>query len=193
MKRRIEKDWVDAYFEHGVDIDNRRVWIVGEITEDSILTAVKGLYLMDTIDPKEPCEMFISSIGGDVTETHALYDIINTISCPVWSFAFGKCMSAAPLLLAAGEKGHRWVAPHAEFMLHDYSIELDGKGLDIKAHLQQTERVNEENLRLLTKHSTKSYRFWKALCQRKTDVYFTAEQAIQWGLADSVWNERDNN
>lgn len=190
MKKKIEKDWVDAYFEHGIDIDNRRVWFVGDIDQETVITAIKGLYLMDTISD-EPCEMFISSYGGDITEAHSLYDILGTVRCPVHTFAFGKCMSAAPLLLAAGEKGQRWVAPHAEFMAHDFSTNLDGKGADLRSDLEWTEKINEKRLRLLAKNSSKPYTFWKRLSTKKTDFYFSADDAVEWGLADHIWNERE--
>lgn len=183
------KDWVDAYLDHGIDIQNRRVWLVGDVEEDSILNAIKGLYLMDTISD-EPCELFISTYGGDMTEAHALYDIIHTLGCAVHTFAFGKCMSAGPLLFACGDKGHRWVAPHAEFMMHDYTSTISGLAATLKIELDYAEKINKERLRLLAHHSNKTYQFWRGLCNRKTDVYFSADDAIDWGIADQVWVER---
>jgi ATP-dependent Clp protease protease subunit len=185
----FDKDWVDAYFEHGVDIQNRRVWFVGDIEEDSVMAAIKGLYLMDSMGT-DPLEIFISSYGGDLTEAHALYDVMGTLKCAVHTFAFGKCMSAAPLILAAGEPGHRWVAPHAEFMAHDWAASFEGKAGDIKADYDWGIKVNEIRLKLLTKHSSKTIAHWRKLCNLKTDYFFTADQAIEWGLADQVWNER---
>lgn len=183
------KDWVDAYLAHGLDIHNRRVWLVGDIEEDSVLSAIKGLYLMDTISD-DPCELFINTYGGDMTEAHALYDIIHTLNCDVHTFAFGKCMSAGPLLFACGKKGHRWVAPHAEFMMHDYSATISGLSAEMKVEFDYTETINKERLRLLAKHSNKTFRFWRGICDRKLDVFFTAEDAIEWGLADHIWLQK---
>ena len=70
----FDKDWVDAYFENGVDVANRRVFLDSEITDVSIGSAVRGLYLMETESDEQPVEMFISSYGGDLQETLALYD-----------------------------------------------------------------------------------------------------------------------
>lgn len=100
----MKQEWVEAYFEHGVDVANRRVFIE-EINEETIVAAVKGLYLMETMDENAPCEMFISSYGGSIYDALALYDIMNTLKCPIHTFAYGKCMSSAVLLLAAGEPG----------------------------------------------------------------------------------------
>lgn len=186
----FQKDWVDAYFDHGIDIANRRVFITGDIDEESIGAAIKGLYLMETNNREERIEMFISSFGGDLYEAMALYDIINTISCPIHTFAYGKCMSAAPLLLAAGEPGHRWVAPHVAFMAHDVSYGVDGKLSHIKGDLVHVADLNETRLRLMATLSNKDYKFWSNRSNRTSDFYFTADEAIEWGLADHIWVEK---
>lgn len=188
-QRKRDFDVLQALFEYGVDVDNRRVWLVGEITEASGYNAIKGLYLLDTIADK-PVELFINSPGGDVVEALAVYDIVQTLRCPVWTFAFGKCESAAPLLLAMGEPGHRWVADNVELMVHNYSSEMDGKGSDLRAFVQQSEAVFDRYLELLAKHAKKNLPFWRGLVRKTHDAYFDSEQAIEWGLADSVWRER---
>ena len=187
---KFEKDWVDAYFEHGIDIANRRVFLTGDISEDSIGAAIKGLYLMETNDSESPVEVFINSFGGEVYEALALYDIINTVSCPVYTFGFGKCMSAAPLLLAAGEPGHRWVAPHAMFMAHDISTETGGKLSFIEGEVSHVRVLNELRLRLMAKLSNRDYKFWSTRSRKAVDFYFTADEAIEWGLADHIWVEK---
>jgi len=186
---RISKDWVDAYFEHGVDIANRRVFI-GEIDSGSVDKVIKGLYLMDSNSETKPCEMFISSEGGTLYDTLALFDIMQTLKCPVHTFAYGLCMSAAPLLLAAGSKGHRWVAEHTSFMHHDWSSELEGTGSQLKATIAHSEAIGKVWTQLLTKHSTKDFRFWEARAKKGADFYFSADDAINWGLADSIWSEK---
>jgi ATP-dependent Clp endopeptidase proteolytic subunit ClpP len=150
---KLDKDWVDAYFDHGVDVTNRRVFLDQDIEASTVSPVVKGLYLMETIDPETPIEMFVSSYGGCVYEALAVYDIMNTIKCPIHMFGYGKIMSAAVLLIAAGEPGHRWVAPHASFMHHDWAA-------------------------------------WNHRAKKPADFYFTAEEALEWGVADSMWVEK---
>lgn len=186
---RFTDGWVPAYFEHGIDIVNRRVFI-RDIEEETIDAAIKGLYLMETEDKEKPCELFISSFGGSVYEALALYDIINTLRCPVHTFAYGKCMSAAPLLLAAGEPGHRWVAPNVSFMHHQWSDELCGKGDAIKADLKHNEKLEATWLSLITKHSSKTLNFWKTRAKLAADFYFGSDEAIEWGIADQMWVEK---
>ena len=186
---RFDKDWVSAYFEHGVDVFNRRIFL-GEIDEGTVDAAVKGLYLMETNSKTTPCEIFISSEGGSLYEALALYDIINTLRCPIYTFAYGKCQSAAPLLLAAGEPGQRWVAPNVAFMHHDWSAEVDGKGSQVAAWARHHETVGQTWTRLLSEHSSKDFRFWNSRAKRAADFFFGAEDAIEWGIADQMWVEK---
>jgi ATP-dependent Clp protease protease subunit len=185
---RIDKDWVDAYFNHGIDVANRRVFL-GDIDHESVDAAIKGMYLMETAD-KYPIELFISSYGGTIYDALALYDIMQTIKCPIHTFAYGKCMSAAPLLLAAGEHGHRWVAAHASFMHHDWADEIEGRGEFIKAGVKHSEKLGRQWTELLAEISNKTFKWWDDRSKRSGDFYFTADEAIEWGLADSIWSER---
>jgi ATP-dependent Clp protease protease subunit len=185
-----QSEWASTYFERGIDTKLRRIFL-GEIDETSAMNVVKGLYFLNTIDPDGPIELFIKSPGGDVYQCFAIYDVVGTIAAPVHTFAFGMCMSAAPLLLARGEPGQRWVAEHTAFMTHAYSEDLSGKAPDLKAGLRQGLGMDARWNELLAEHSTKAVRFWKSKASKTSDFYFSAEQAIEWGVADSIWSEQD--
>jgi ATP-dependent Clp protease protease subunit len=187
----FDKDWVDAYFDHGIDVKNRRVFLDADIECESIGAAVRGLYLMETVSNEEPVEIFISSYGGNVHEALAMYDIMNTIKCPIHTFAYGKCMSAAPLILAAGEPGHRWVAPHVAFMHHDWSAGVEGTASQVQAEVKHYEEIGKAWTELLAKHSSQNFKWWHTRAKKAADFYFTAEEAIEWGIADQMWMERE--
>jgi len=187
---RIDKEWVDAYFDYGVDVANRRVFL-GDIDHESVDAAIKGMYLMETQDPNAPIELFISSYGGEIYDALALYDIMQTIKCPIHTFAYGKCMSAAPLLLAAGEPGQRWVAAHTFFMHHDGADAIEGKTTSMKAGMKHLEELDKAWTILFAKLSNKTFKWWDDRSKRSGDFYFSADEAIEWGLADSIWSEKD--
>ncbi len=190
MSTGIDKDWVSAYFEYGVDVNNRRVFLDDDIEDCSVSPLVKGLYLMESIDPKKPIELFISSFGGSVYEALALYDIINTLRCPVHTFGYGKIMSSAVLLLAAGTEGNRWITRHTSLLTHAWSAEIDGKSFDIRNTYQHYQKIEADWTDLLVKHTTKTKHFWDKLAAKNHDAYFTAEQAIEWGVVDAIWEEK---
>lgn len=186
---KLNADWVGAYFDHGVDVENRRAFL-SEITEESAAKIVRGLYLMETLDAETAIELFICSPGGEVEQALGLYDIMKTLKVPVHTFAYGRCMSAAPLLLAAGEPGNRWVSANTMFMIHPASDELEGKVGDLKSQLKYLEQLDKVWIDLFTKHTNKDRTFWARHVAKGTDWYFTAGNAIEYGLADEIWEER---
>lgn len=185
----FNSEWVNAYFEKGIDVVNRRVFL-GDIDHETIDYAIKGMYLMETNDAKKPIELFISSFGGSIYDSLALYDIMGTIGCPIYTFAYGKCMSAAPLLLAAGEPGHRWVAQHTFFMHHDGASEMEGKTTALKVEMAHLEAVDKAWTTIVSGISNKTFKWWDDRAKRSGDFFFSAEEAIEWGLADAIWSER---
>jgi len=176
--------------DKGIDLANRRIFLMGDIDDDSVGNAIKALYLMET-ESDDECELFINSGGGSITATLALYDVINTVKCPIKTFAVGQCMSAAPLLLAAGEKGERWVGENCMFMTHQGSDDLTGKFSDLQSAVKFNLQLDKIWLELIAKNSNKNYLFWARKSLKGADFYFGAQQAIEWGIADEIWREKD--
>ena len=198
---RISKDWVEAYFLYGVDIKNRKVFLFDGVDEDTIGYVIKGLYLMEAENTQEqitngavkPIELFIGSFGGSEYEMWALYDVIRTLQSPIYTVAIGKCMSAAPLLVACGEPGHRCATPNTWFMVHQTWGEWGEKDKDVlKTELKHCDTMEQRWHDLMALHSNKPAAFWKKKCTKeKGDTYFDAYMAQEYGLIDYVWDEKD--
>lgn len=187
----ITKDWVDAYFDHGIDKDNRRIFLHGEIEEDRISLVIKSIYYLDSQNQQKPIELFISSNGGCLYEMLALYDVLNTTTCPIHTVAVGKCMSAAPLLVAAGTRGNRYSMPNTQWMIHDFSLSIPpDKLLSIKSDIKSTDEIKSRWASLMETHTKVSAKKWIVMCNRSADTYFNAEEALEWGVVDHLWSEK---
>jgi ATP-dependent Clp protease protease subunit len=140
----------------------------------------------------KPIELYVSSIGGELDEAFALHDVTRTVRSPIHTCALGKCMSAAPMLVACGQKGERYATEHTTFMLHDAQL---GAGVDCAAnvatHAKITEQMMDRYAVLLARYSSKDKRHWKRIFSGKVDRFFDAEQALDWGLIDAIWSEKD--
>jgi ATP-dependent Clp protease protease subunit len=188
---KISKEWVDAYFAYGVDVSNRRVFLFDGVDEDTIGYVIKGLYLMEAENDK-PIELFIGSFGGSEYEMWALYDVIGTLNSPVHTTAIGKCMSAAPLLVACGEPGHRTATPNTWFMVHQSWTDFDGERVDaIKKELAHYDDLGKNWYAMMERHTNKPASFWKRECERIGDKFFDAWKAKELGLIDMVWDQKD--
>lgn len=187
LKARLE-----AALEHGIDIKGRRIFLHGGVDEDTISTAIRGMYLLSD-ESEEPIELFVSSYGGSLDESFALHDVTRTIKVPVGTCALGKCQSAAPLLVACGHKGERWATANTSFMLHDAQLEF-GEGdypSNIMASAAVTVEMMDTYARLMAKYTKKDKRFWKRIFAGKVDRFFTADEALEWGVIDQIWSEKD--
>ena len=192
MKARITKEWIDAYFDYGVDRQNRRIFMFDGVDEDSIGMVIKGLYYMDAESTEKSIELFIGSFGGSEYEMYALYDVIGTLQSPIHTTAIGKCMSAAPLLVARGEPGHRYATPNTWFMVHQSWDDFGLKRVDeIKKDIRHYEAMGAKWYDLMAKHTNQTSAFWKRHCEQVGDKYFDAYQAQEWGLIDHIWDEKD--
>jgi ATP-dependent Clp endopeptidase proteolytic subunit ClpP len=199
MKGKISKDWIDAYFEYGVDVNNRKVFLFTGVDEVSIGYVIKGLYLMEAeittaqrnAGDIPPIELFIGSFGGDEYEMWALYDVMRTLESPVRTIAIGKCMSAAPLLVACGQQGHRYATPNTWFMVHQGWGEYGEQRYDeLKKNMKHQDAMDKRWYELMEAHTNKPASFWKRHCDQPGDKYFSAYQAQEWGLIDHVWDEK---
>ena len=185
-------DELDAALDYGVDIKGRRIFLHGDVEEKTIGMAIRGMYLLADLDIKSPIELFITSYGGEVDESFALHDVTRTIKVPVHTVALGKCQSAAPLLVACGQKGERYASENCEFMVHDASMEIESEfsPAQLETYVTAVKARVERMDRLLAKYTKRDYRFWKRMSSSKLDRYFTADQALEWGLIDTIWSEK---
>jgi len=192
MRARITKDWIEAYFNYGIDRTNRRIFMFDGVDEDSIGMVIKGLYYMDAESTDKPIELFIGSFGGSEYEMYALYDVIGTLSSPIHTTAIGKCMSAAPLLVARGEPGFRYATPNTWFMVHQSWDDFGERRVDeIKKDIRHYEEMGKKWYELMASHTNQTAAFWKKHCEQVGDKYFDAYQAQEWGLIDHIWDEKD--
>ena len=185
-------DELTAALELGVDVKGRRIFLHGDVGEDSIGVAIRAMYLLSDMNEKEPIELFVTSYGGELDEAFALHDVTRTIKVPVHTVALGKCMSAAPLLVACGQKGKRWASEHTQFMLHDCSLEVgEGSPVAIAAHVDAARAQMVRYAELLAKYTGKAKGHWTRMFQQRSDKFFSAEEALDWGLIDQIWSEKD--
>ena len=187
----VLRDSVAAALEHGVDIVGRRVFMHGDVDEQAIGLAVRGLYLLSDMNPARPIELYVSSYGGALDEAFALHDVTRTIRAPVHTVALGKCMSAAPLLVACGQTGERYTTDNTTFMLHDAHVEAEGSPAQVELDGKLARETMDRYCTLLGRYTDKPKRFWASLIRSRTDRYFTAQDALEWGLVDGIWSEKD--
>lgn len=93
-------------------------------------------------------------------------------------------MSAGAVLLSCGDK--RFVSQHSRVMIHEVSAGAFGTASEIQNQTDEIHRMNVTLLSLLSKNTGKSVKHLRALLKKTPDLYFTAKNAVAFGLADYI-------
>ena len=175
----------ERYFDLFSKLINDRVIIITEQVDDHMMgVIVAQLLYLEAEDSSEPIHMYISSPGGSVMAGLAILDAMQLINAPVYTYAMGMVASMAAVLFTCGEKGHRYMLPNAEIMIHQPLGGTSGQASDIEIQAKHIMNLKKRLYKILSKASGKHIKTIEKESDR--DNYFEAEQAIAFGLADKV-------
>lgn len=189
MIKRIDDSVIDAEDIIGLGLlKNHTHVLTGDIDDEKIDKAIRWLIYenMDTSGSEKVLTLYINSCGGSLTDAFALIDIMQNSNFVVRTIGIGNIMSAAFLIFAAGDKGERYIAKNTSIMCHQFSDSIDEKYHDIKAALKETEYCNKRMVDILTAATGLVPSKVKAKLLPASDVYMTAEELIQFGVADHI-------
>lgn len=166
----------------------RIIFLNGQI-EDNMASLISAqLLFLEAEAPTKPIYLYINSPGGVVTAALAMYDTMQFIKAPVGTLCMGMAASAATLILAAGEPGHRACLPNVSLMLHQPSGGYQGMVTDIMIHAEESLRLKRRTNEIYAKHCGRTYEEVETALER--DRYMTPEEAKTWGLVDHVYSDR---
>lgn len=167
-------------------LENSVHFLVGEIDEENVNECIKWL-VYENLDSKDKTlTLYINSTGGDLYSAFALIDIIKSSQHTVRTVAIGSAMSAAFLIFASGATGERYVGKNTSLMCHQFSDSTEGKYHDIKATMKDNELSNQKMVDILKEATNLAPSVIKKKLLPASDVYLTAEEAIELGIADNI-------
>lgn len=164
---------------------NRRVFINGEINEETANDFLSQmLYLQQ--ESNEPITIYINSPGGSVNAGLVIYDCIQSSEIEINIICAGMAASMAAIILAGGQKGHRFILPHSKVMIHEPLISqgVGGSATSIKNISDSIIETRELVNNILAKHTGKTLK--EINKATSFDNYMNAKEAIEFGLCDEV-------
>ena len=170
-------------------LQERIVFVTGEINTDIANCIVAQLLFLESQDPDKDVYMYINSPGGSVMDGMAIYDTMQYIKCDVATICVGLAASMGAFLLAGGTKGKRFALPHSQIMIHQVLGGYSGQATDIQIHAKNIQRIKEMMNGLLADFTGKSVDQITADTER--DNYMTADEAVEYGLIDRVYDKRE--
>ncbi len=169
-------------------LKDRIIFLGEEVTDVSASLVVSQLLFLESEDPNKDISLYINSPGGSVTAGMAIYDTMQYIKCDVSTICMGMAASMGAFLLAGGAKGKRMALPNAEIMIHQPSGGAQGQATDIKIvadHILKTKKKLNE---ILAANTGQPLEVIAADTER--DNYMSAEEAVAYGLIDSIVTKR---
>jgi len=122
------------------------------------------------------------------------------IKCDVQTIVMGQACSMGSFLAQAGAPGKRWVLPEARTMIHRVSSGTPGtRGSvhvqelqfeDAKRTFEESQRINKRLTELYVKHNTAGKTYDELFSDMKFDTFLSAQEAVDYGLADKVVEKR---
>ena len=170
-------------------LEDRIVFISGEINDATANLAIAQLIYLEGKDPDKDIMMYINSPGGSVTAGLAIYDTMNYIKCDVQTLCVGLAASMGAILLSSGAKGKRYALPNSEIMIHQPLGGMKGQASDIKIHADHILKIRDKLNRLLSEQTKKPLETIEADTER--DNFMSADEACEYGLIDKVISKKE--
>jgi len=177
-----------AYDIYSRLLKERVVFLVGEVNDHTANLIVAQMLFLESENPDKDIHFYINSPGGSVTAGMAIYDTMQFIKPNVSTLCIGQAASMGAFLLAAGEKGKRFVLPNSRVMIHQPLGGFRGQASDIEIHAKEILYLKKRLNQLLAQHSGQS----EETIERDTDRdnFLSAPDAVAYGLVDQVLEKR---
>ncbi len=179
-------------------LKERIVFLTGPVEDHMANLVVAQLLYLDSESKEKPISMYIDSPGGAVTAGLSIYNTMQAVGAPVQTFVTGQACSMGSFLAQAGAPGKRFVMPESRTMIHRVSSGTPGtQGSvhvqeleieDVKRHFEESQRINQRLTELYEKHNTAGKTYQELFNTMKFDTFMSAQEAVDFGLADEVFD-----
>jgi ATP-dependent Clp protease, protease subunit len=164
------------------------VFLGGELDETVANLIIAQLLHLEGEDMDRPVNLYINSPGGDMTALFAVYDAMQFLGPPIHTVCVGQAASAAAVLLAAGEAGHRAALPNARILIHQPHGGAQGQSVDMEIAVREMVTMRERMIDVLTERTGQPRDRIQADIDR--DFILRGQDAVDYGLVDEIIERR---
>jgi ATP-dependent Clp protease protease subunit len=167
-----------------------RIIFLGTPIDDYVANVIQAqLLFLDTSDPGKDISIYLNSPGGSVHAGLGIYDTMQYIKCDVSTICLGLAASMGAFLLSGGTKGKRLALPNSEIMIHQPSGGARGQETEIRIVAENILKTRNKLNEILAANTGKSVE--EIARDTERDNYMTAQEALAYGLIDSVVEKRN--
>tara|TARA_B100001123_G_scaffold416975_1_gene519228 strand:+ start:3326 stop:3940 length:615 start_codon:yes stop_codon:yes gene_type:complete len=177
-----------AYDIYSRLLRERVIFLSGPVEDVGANLVVAQLLYLEADNPDKDISLYINSPGGSVTAGLSIYDTIQFIKPDVSTLCVGQAASMGAVLLAGGAKGKRHALPNSRILIHQVMGGYQGQASDIEIHAQEILSIKEKLNKILSSHT--GQKIDKIAKDSDRDNFMSPEEAVQYGLIDSVMDKR---
>lgn len=186
----VEDNKTSTFDPYSGLLKDRVIVVENEVNTAMASSVVAQLLLLEKQDPLAEITMYINSPGGSVMDGLAIADTMEFISCDVRTVGLGMQASMGSFLLASGTPGKRHILRRSQIMIHRLSGGQQGDYHSMESNWEHTKKLHillqEEYARM--SQGKKTAKEFEELM--RYDNWLTAEEAIEYGIIDSVIESR---
>jgi ATP-dependent Clp protease protease subunit len=172
-------------------LKDRVIMLDTEVSEHTASLLVAQMLFLESENPDKDISLYINSPGGSVTAGMAIYDTMQFIRCDVQTIVMGQACSMGSLLATAGAAGKRMILPNARHMIHQPSGGASGQATDIQIQAREIQKMKEYLTNIYVRHNTAGKDYDVLSADMERDFFMSAQEAVDYGLADRIINRRD--
>ncbi len=174
--------------------DMRVVGLFADVNDEKIAEIIHSMLYFNEmnlqVEPKDRkgVDFYLSTYGGNADDMFAMYDLMRNIrdTTEIKTIGLGKVMSAGVLLLAAGTKGKRQLGKNCRVMIHSVIGGNHGSLHNMMNEMEAIEELQDMYCDALIAETKLTRVKLKKMLERKVNVYLSAEEAVELGIADEI-------
>ncbi|MBQ4831852.1 ATP-dependent Clp endopeptidase proteolytic subunit ClpP [Pseudoalteromonas sp. MMG010] len=171
-------------------LKERIIFLTGQVEDNMANLILAQMLFLESENPEKDIFLYINSPGGSVTAGMAIYDTMNFIKPDVSTICVGQAASMGAFLLSGGAKGKRYCLPNSRVMIHQPLGGFQGQASDFEIHAKEILSIKAKLNRLMADHTGQPLDVISHDTDR--DNFMSAQEAVDYGLVDSVFTNRDS-
>jgi ATP-dependent Clp protease protease subunit len=171
-------------------LKERVIFLCGQVEDHMANLIIAQLLFLESESPDKDIFIYINSPGGSVTAGMAIYDTMKFIKPNISTVCIGQAASMGAFLLSGGTKGKRYCLPNARVMIHQPLGGFQGQASDFEIHAKEILYIKDKLNRLMAEHTGQPLE--KLAEDTDRDNFLSAESAVEYGLVDSILEQRNS-
>jgi|TARA_B110000014_G_C20121928_1_gene594966 ATP-dependent Clp protease protease subunit len=169
-------------------LKERVIFLTGPVEDIGANLIVAQLLFLEAENPDKDINLYINSPGGSVTAGLSIYDTMQFIKPDVSTLCVGQAASMGAVLLTGGAKGKRHALPNARVLIHQVMGGFSGQASDFEIHAKEILSIKAKLNSILSQHT--GQKIDKVAKDSDRDNFMSPDEAVKYGLIDSVINQR---